>query len=68
MREQLDEAFPMSTYPHVLVTPDGGLVVAAKSSLVKYARVGDGSVQGTRFQKVHQWGNRPGAAWVYPQV
>ena len=25
MRDQLFEAFPMSTYPHVIVTPDGAL-------------------------------------------
>lgn len=59
--------FPCS-YPHVIVTPDGNLAVAAKSSLVKYNRVGDGSTQGTRFNKAWQWPDRPGAAWVYPQT
>lgn len=68
MAPQLNEAYPMSTYPHAIVTPDGGLAVAAKSSLVKYNRLGDGTTQGTRFQKAWSWPDRPGAAWVYPQV
>ncbi|KAI7836014.1 hypothetical protein COHA_010098 [Chlorella ohadii] len=87
MRDQLFEAFPMSTYPHVIVTPDGalcytyslesspglaffisGVAIAAKKSLVKYARQGDGSLMGTSFKKVSAWPERPGPGWVYPQT
>lgn len=34
MQEQLQEAFPIHTYPHVFVMPDGGVVVSAGSTLV----------------------------------
>lgn len=56
---------PRSTPPQVFVTPDGGLAVAAKSSLVKYNRVGT-TAKDTRFipDPSYKWPNRPGAGWV----
>jgi hypothetical protein len=68
MREQLADAFPQSTYPHVLLLPDGGVAVVAKKSLVKYARQGDGSLTGTSFKRVSAWPDRPGPGLVYPQT
>ena len=50
------------TYPVVNVTPDGGVVVAAGKTLVKYSRNGD------RFSKEFSYDNRPGAPWSYPQT
>lgn len=34
MTEQLEKAWPVHTYPWVIVTPDGGLVMSAGSTLV----------------------------------
>jgi hypothetical protein len=62
MKAQLQEAFPIHTYAVVTVTPDGGVVVAAGKTLVKYARNGD------RFTKQFSYPNRPGAPWSYPQT
>lgn len=35
MSDQLMEAWPVHTYPHVMVAPDGGGVVSAGSTLVR---------------------------------
>lgn len=55
-------ALLLQTYPVVTVTPDGGVVVAAGKTLVKYSRNGD------RFSKQFSYANRPGAPWSYPQT
>lgn len=34
MEEQLTKAFPIHTYPHAVVLPDGGLAVSAGKLLV----------------------------------
>lgn len=53
----------MSTYPTVAVTPDGGLVVSARKSLVKYRRTGTAT-----FAKQHSFPDRPGVGWAYPNT
>lgn len=63
MKAQLSAAYPMSTYPTVAVTPDGSLAVAAKKSLVRYARSGEWT-----FRRVSAWPDRPGAPWAYPNT
>ncbi|KAL4856170.1 Aldehyde oxidase 1 [Chlorella vulgaris] len=63
MSEQLAAAFPIHTYPHVLLTPDGGLAVSAGKLMVKYARTGP-----TTFAKTYDYPSRPGAPWSYPQT
>jgi hypothetical protein len=39
MSEQLAAAFPIHTYPHVLLTPDGGLAVSAGKLMVRTGSV-----------------------------
>lgn len=56
-------SIPLQTYPVVTVTPDGGVVVAAGKTLVKYARTGP-----TTFKRQFPYTNRPGAPWSYPQT
>lgn len=34
MKEQLSAAWPLHSYPHAVVTPDGGLAVSSGKSLV----------------------------------
>lgn len=36
MEPQLSAAFPIHTYPHAVVTPDGGLAVSAGKLLVSW--------------------------------
>lgn len=47
------------------VTPDGGLVVSAKKTLVKYKRSGPTS---TTFTRQHDFPDRPGVGWAYPNT
>ncbi|EFN56008.1 hypothetical protein CHLNCDRAFT_145404 [Chlorella variabilis] len=63
MSDQLSAAFPIHTYPHVLVAPDGGVVVSAGKLLVKYSRSGPST-----FQKEFSYASRPGHPWSYPQT
>ncbi|KAL4425029.1 hypothetical protein ABPG77_001807 [Micractinium sp. CCAP 211/92] len=63
MEEQLTKAFPIHTYPHAVVLPDGGLAVSAGKLLVKYDRSGPLS-----FTKAYSYGSRPGPPWSYPQT
>ncbi|KAI7837152.1 hypothetical protein COHA_009029 [Chlorella ohadii] len=63
MADQLEAAWPVHTYPHAMVSPDGGLWVSAGSSLVKYDRSGP-----TSFERVLDLPDRPHAPWSYPQT
>lgn len=54
---------PVHTYPHAMVSPDGGVWVSAGSSLVKYERTGE-----TSFRRVLDLPDRPHAPWSYPQT
>lgn len=40
MADQMSKAFPIHTYPHAVVTPDGGLAVSAGKLLVSRAGAG----------------------------
>ncbi|KAL4854334.1 Aldehyde oxidase GLOX1 [Chlorella vulgaris] len=60
---QLSATFPINTYPHLIVLPDGGLVVSAGSTLVKYRLIG-----GDTLRKVFSYPNRPHPPWSYPQT
>jgi hypothetical protein len=63
MADQLETAWPVHTYPHAMVTPDGGVWLSAGSSLVKYDRDGD-----TSFKRALDLPDRPHAPWSYPQT
>lgn len=63
MTEQLYDAFPIHTYPHVILTPDGGVAVSAGKLLVKYDRSGPDT-----FTKAYSLESRPGHPWSYPQT
>ena len=43
MRKQLEHAWPIHSYPLVVMTPDGGVAVAAGKSLVRGAGLGAGA-------------------------
>ncbi|PSC76751.1 kelch domain-containing [Micractinium conductrix] len=63
MYEQLHEAFPIHTYPHVVLLPDGGLAMSAGKTLVKYDQTGEES-----FARAYPMEDRPGPPWSYPQT
>lgn len=46
MAAQLKAAFPIQTYPHVLIMPDGNVAVSAGSTLVRSGGTGAWGVQG----------------------
>ena len=58
MAAQLSAAFPIGTYPIVVVLPDGGVAVSAGKLLVKYKRAGDAT-----FTKELPYPDRPTAPW-----
>ena len=61
MKPQLNDAWPVHTYPHLHILPDGGVAVSSGKTLAKYTRPNPRDP--TTFKKVWSWPDRPGAPW-----
>ncbi|EFN50720.1 hypothetical protein CHLNCDRAFT_142582 [Chlorella variabilis] len=63
MEPQLTAAWPVHTYPHLVLLPDGKVAVSSGTLLMLYQRTGPFT-----FDKVLDLPPRPGAPWSYPQT